>query len=305
LESSDYVNGVAKKHAEVSRAMFPEYSIHSITNGVHTDTWVSPHIKQVFDKYSRDWFWDPASLRFSELIPNDELWAAHVKAKQELIDFANERCKSNLKTEFFTIGYARRATPYKRLKLMFSDIDWLKKINHNVGKIQFILAGKAHASDGEGKDLIRQVFEIKEQLKGEIEIVYLENYNMEVAKKMVAGVDIWLNTPQRPLEASGTSGMKAAHNGVPQMSTLDGWWIEGCLEGMTGWSIGGQGADSDETADANDFYTKLEKEVVPLYYHDRQAWVRIMKNAIAFNASYFNTHRMVKEYVIHAYFDEY
>jgi len=299
LDFSEYVNGVAKKHAEVSRKMFPDHTIDSITNGVHTRTWVQPHLKELFDRYAKDWFWDPTSLRFAKLIPHDELWNAHMQHKTDLINFVNETCKTNMSPDTFTIGYARRATPYKRLTLMFSDLDWLRSISNNVGKIQFILAGKAHPNDNAGKDLIRQVFEIKNQLKGSVEVAYIPNYDITIAKKLVAGADIWLNTPKRPLEASGTSGMKAAHNGVPQFSTLDGWWIEGCQEDVTGWSIGGYGNGDD----AQDFYMKLEKKIVPMFYNDRNAWIKVMKNAIAFNASYFNTHRMVKEYVTHAYFD--
>ncbi|MFH1064097.1 MAG: alpha-glucan family phosphorylase [Candidatus Woesearchaeota archaeon] len=298
LDNSKYVNGVAKKHAEVSRKMFPEHPISSITNGVHSVSWVSGHLKPVFDRYIKDWFWDPSSFRFAKLIPDDELWSAHMEAKRELVEFTNSSCGTSLSPDVFTLGFARRSTPYKRMTLMFSNIDWLKKISADVGKIQIILAGKAHPNDGGGKDLIRRVFEIKSQLKGSIEVAYIENYDIGVAKKMVAGVDVWLNTPQRPLEASGTSGMKAAHNGVPQLSTLDGWWIEGCIEDTTGWAIGGL-KDED---DANDFYNKLEKNIVHKFYNDRTAWIRIMKNAIAFNASYFNTHRMIKEYVLQGYF---
>jgi starch phosphorylase len=187
------------------------------------------------------------------------------------------------------------------MELLFSNLDWLKSINDNVGKLQIILAGKAHPQDEAGKKIIKHVFEIIKQLKGHIEITYVPNYDMDVAKKMIAGVDLWVNTPLKPNEASGTSGMKAALNGVPQLSVLDGWWIEGCLENVTGWGIGTLKESSDED-DVRDMYTKLEKFIVPTFYDKKEIWLRIMKQCIALNGSYFNTHRMVREYVLHAYF---
>ncbi len=295
LDTAGYVNGVAKKHAEVSQKMFPKFAISSITNGVHSMTWVSPFMNDVFDRHIPDWVKDPSSLRFAEVIPDEELWDAHMEAKRDLMTYVNTTHHTNLSPEVFTLGFARRAALYKRLTMIFSNIDWLKSISQNVGKIQFIIAGKAHPQDNAGKDLIRQVYKMKKDLAGIIDIAYIENYNIDIAKKMIAGVDLWLNTPQPPMEASGTSGMKAAHNGVPQFSTLDGWWIEGCLEDMTGWAI--QGED-----EAHDFYEKLDKIIVPKFYNDRKAWIKMMKNSIAFNASQFNTNRMVKDYVTHGYF---
>ncbi|HII71226.1 TPA: alpha-glucan family phosphorylase [Candidatus Woesearchaeota archaeon] len=294
LGNSGYVNGVAKKHAEVSQKMFPKYAISSITNGVHSRTWTAPHMARIFDQHISDWVKDPSSLRFAEVIPDNELWDAHMDAKRELIDFTNRTCSMDLSPDVFTLGFARRAAPYKRLTMMFSNLDWLRAIHQRVGKIQFIIAGKAHPQDQPGKDLIRQLFNIKKQLAGTVNIAYIPNYNIDVAKKMVSGVDLWINTPQPPMEASGTSGMKAAHNGVPQFSTLDGWWIEGCIDDMTGWSIQGD--------EARDFHEKLEKVIVPKFYSDRPGWIKMMKNTIAFNASQFNTERMVKDYVTHAYF---
>ena len=294
LGNSGYVNGVAKKHAQVSQKMFPKYAISAITNGVHSLSWVSPQMNDLFDKHLSDWVKDPSSLRFAEVIPNDELWDAHMEAKRTLVEFVNTKCNMELSPETFTLGFARRAAPYKRLTMMFSNLDWLRSISEKVGKIQFIIAGKAHPQDQPGKDLIRRIFEIKKQMAGIVDIAYVENYNIDVAKKMVSGVDVWINTPQPPMEASGTSGMKAAHNGVPQFSTLDGWWIEGCIEGLTGWSI-----QDDE---AKMFYEKLEKVIVPNFYNDRDGWIRVMKNTIALNASQFNTNRMVKDYITHAYF---
>ncbi|MFC1723348.1 alpha-glucan family phosphorylase [Nanoarchaeota archaeon] len=294
MNNSGYMNGVAKKHAEVSRKMFPKHAISAITNGVHSHSWTSPHIARLFDEHMSDWVKDPSSLRFAEVIPDNELWDAHMEAKRELMNFVNSTCNTQLSPDHFTLGFARRATPYKRLTMMFSDLDWLRKISNEAGKLQILIAGKAHPHDQPGKDLIKQVFEFKKQLQGVVDIAFIPNYNIEIAKKMIAGVDIWVNTPMPPMEASGTSGMKAAHNGVPQFSTLDGWWIEGCLENMTGWSI--------QSQDAHDFYDKLEKTIIPTYYNNRHKWIRIMKNSIALNAAQFNTNRMVKDYVTHAYF---
>lgn len=288
LDNSNYVNGVAKVHARVSKKMFPGHEFDSITNGTHSGFWVCDSMRNVFDMYVPDWNIDPASLRFAEIIPSEEIWKAHMEAKKEFSEM------TGLDPEVFTIGFARRSAPYKRLKFMFSDLEWLKAINKKY-KVQIVLAGKAHPNDKAGKKLIQDVFAIKKQLEGEIPIVYIENYDIAIAQKMVAGVDLWLNTPQKPMEASGTSGMKAAHNGVPQMSTLDGWWIEGCLENITGWSI-----KDDEV---KDFYTKLENDILPKYYDKRDEWIVIMRSAIALNASYFNTHRMVKDYVTNAYFE--
>lgn len=301
LENCYYVNGVAKKHAEVSRKMFPNHTIDSITNGVYSPDWASHPMKNLFNKYIPDWFLDPSSLRFAMLLPDDELWDAHMQAKTDLIQFVNATCNSNLDTETFTLGFARRATPYKRMDLLFSDLGWLKSLSQNHGKIQIILAGKAHPRDIAGKNLIRRIFQLKNELKGIVEIAYIENYSIEIAKRLVSGVDVWLNTPLKPNEASGTSGMKAAHNGVPHFSVLDGWWIEGWLENVTGWSIGSL-TSTNPQEDSRDLYMKLEKFILPTFYNNRGLWLNIMRQSIALNASYFNTHRMVKEYVLHAYF---
>ena len=211
-----------------------------------------------------------------------------------------------MKEGLFTIGFARRATAYKRADLLFYDIDRLIDISSRVGPLQIIYAGKAHPKDTEGKELIQRVVEAGKRLKGKIAVEYLENYDMSLGLLMTAGVDLWLNTPEPPMEASGTSGMKAAFNGVPSLSILDGWWIEGCLEGITGWSIGGDWAGSgekrDRTADAQSLYEKLEHTIIPLFYRSPQGFARVMRNAIALNGSFFNTQRMLLEYVLKAYF---
>jgi starch phosphorylase len=211
-----------------------------------------------------------------------------------------------MEVDVFTIGFARRATPYKRGDLIFTDIERLKRIASNVGPFQMVFAGKAHPKDEGGKELIRRIIHAKGQLKSNIKIAYLENYDMELGKIIISGVDLWLNTPQPPMEASGTSGMKAALNGVPSLSVLDGWWIEGHIEGVTGWSIGEhrpkQGDSGNASKDAQSIYDKLEQIILPMFHNNRDGFIEVMRNAIAINGSFFNTHRMMQEYVLKAYF---
>jgi starch phosphorylase len=305
LNLSEFVNGVAKKHGEVSQNMFPGYQIHAITNGVHSYTWTCENFKRLYDKYLPGWANEPELFVRVGRIPDDEIWAVHMEAKKDLQAFIYSETGIEMDPEIFTIGFARRATAYKRADLLFSDLERLKKIG--AGKIQIVYAGKAHPRDEAGKMLIERIFAIEEKLRGSIRTVYLKNYNMDMALKLVSGVDVWLNTPLRPLEASGTSGMKAAHNGVPNFSVLDGWWIEGHIEGFTGWAIGPQpsenkvGESSMDTRDAEDLYYKLENILIPVFYNDRRTWIRIMQNAIGKNAYYFNSHRMMRRYVTEAY----
>jgi len=301
---SKYVNGVAKKHGQVSQSMFPGYQINAITNGVHSYTWTCESFKRIFDKYLPGWANEPEIFVRIGCIPDEEIWNAHKEAKKKLIDYVNSVSDAGMDYETLTIGFARRATAYKRADLLFSDVDRLEKIG--TGKIQIIYAGKAHPKDTPGKELIKKIFSYKKQLKDKIKIAFLQNYNMEIALNLVSGVDIWLNTPLRPLEASGTSGMKAAHNGVMNFSVLDGWWIEGHIEGFTGWAIGPAPKEIEpdnnmNSVDANDLYEKLENVIVPLYYNDRKTWIRMMQNAIGKNAYYFNSHRMMRRYVTEAY----
>ncbi len=301
---SNFVNGVAKKHGEVSQNMFPGYEITSITNGVHSYTWTCESMKKIFDKYLPGWANEPEIFVRIGAIPDKEIWNAHQVAKKILIDYVNSSTGSDMDCETLTIGFARRATAYKRADLLFTDLKRLEKIG--AGKIQIIYAGKAHPKDLPGKKLIEDIFSYRDKLKGKIKITFLENYNMESALKLVSGVDIWLNTPLRPLEASGTSGMKAAHNGVMNFSVLDGWWIEGHIEGFTGWAIGPAAKEIEpdnnmNKIDADDLYKKLEKKIIPTYYDDHKMWIRMMQNAIGKNAYYFNTHRMMRRYVTEAY----
>jgi starch phosphorylase len=301
---SEFINGVAKKHSEVSQNMFPGYEISSITNGVHTFTWTCDNFKRLYDQYLPGWANEPELFVRVGRIPDDEIWNAHIEAKKTLLDYVRATTGVDMSPDILTIGFARRATAYKRADLIFSDIDRLERIGR--GKLQIIYAGKAHPKDELGKKLIEKIFCIKENFKDKITMSYLKNYDMKIALKMVSGVDIWLNTPLRPREASGTSGMKAAHNGVINFSVLDGWWIEGHIEGYTGWSIG-PGAtettliDNLDTRDADDLYSKLENIIIPLYYSERHTWVRMMQNAIGKNAYYFNSHRMMRRYVTDAY----
>ncbi len=307
LNLSRYINGVAKKHGEVSQDMFPGYKIHAITNGVHSYTWTCESFKKIYDKYLPGWANEPELFVRVGRIPDEEIWAAHMEAKKILADFVKAGTDIVINPELFTIGFARRATAYKRPDLLFTDMDRLLKIGR--GRLQIIYAGKAHPKDEAGKWLIEKIFAIEEKLSGSIDIAYLPNYNMDMALKLVSGVDVWLNTPKRPLEASGTSGMKASHNGVPNFSVLDGWWIEGHIEGFTGWSIGpyhsgnhfSESGGQDDSKDAEDLYDKLEDIILPTYYNDRHRWIRIMQNAIGKNAYYFNSHRMMRRYVTEAY----
>jgi len=296
---SEYINGVSKKHEEVSERMFPGYEIHAITNGVHPYTWVSEPFKNLYNKHLPGWAMEPEIFVRAWKIPEEELWDAHMQAKKSLIDYVNRLTGMNFNYETFTIGFARRATPYKRADLLLSDPERLAIIGE--GRVQIIYAGKAHPKDEGGKQLIQRIFQIKERIKDKVKIVYLPNYDMAMAIKLVAGVDIWLNNPLKPLEASGTSGMKATHNGVPNFSVLDGWWIEGWIEGYTGWAIGTLDESSDPKRDAEDLYFKLGNDVLPMFYENRYIWFKVMKNAIAMNAYYFNTHRMIRFYVTEAY----
>jgi len=304
LRLSRFVNGVAMKHREVSQGMFPNYPIDAITNGVHAGTWASPAFQRLFDRRIPEWRTDSLYLRYAVGIPLGEIRAAHAEAKKAMIAAISARTGVSLDPKVFTIGFARRATPYKRADLVFTDAQRLADIAANVGPLQIVFGGKAHPHDAGGKDLIRRIHQAASALAGQITVVYVENYQMAIAGTMIAGVDLWLNNPMKPLEASGTSGMKAALNGVPSLSVLDGWWIEGHVEGVTGWSIGGLDPEGDQSKDANEIYLKLERVILPLYYGLPFAYAEVMRSAIALNGSFFNTQRMVEQYVRNAYFPD-
>jgi starch phosphorylase len=307
LGLSTYVNGVAKQHGETSRQMFPEVPIEAITNGVHAGTWTSPAFQQLFDRYIPNWREDNYSLRGALGLPAEEVWSSHLIAKHELFEAVQKKTGLNFDPEVFTIGFARRATGYKRADLILADLNRLRQIAKNAGLFQIIYAGKAHPHDGGGKDIIRHIFQAKKALRKTVPVVFLDDYNLNLGGKITSGVDLWLNTPQFPLEASGTSGMKSALNGVPSLSILDGWWVEGHIEGVTGWSIGesrraaGGGAPTDNAAEAESLYSKLEDVILPMYYNERSKFLGVMQHAIAINGSFFNTQRMVQQYITDAY----
>jgi starch phosphorylase len=303
LNMSQFVNGVARRHAEVSRAMFPGYRVRAITNGVHPFTWTAKSFAALYDHHVPGWCHEPEQLiRADCCIPDAAVWEAHTRAKEALIEKVRALKGVTLHPKVPILGFARRMTAYKRPDLLFSDIERLKVIARE-RSFQIVLAGKAHPRDAGGKQLIGQLHAYARALEGSVPVVFLPDYDMDLAGLLVGGADVWLNTPLRPLEASGTSGMKAAFNGVPSLSVLDGWWIEGCIEGVTGWAVGGATTSSNGD-DARSLYDKLEQVVLPLYYGysgEPGGWVKVMKGAIAKNASYFNSHRMMRRYASEAY----
>ena len=307
LHCSRFINGVAMKHSAVSQGLFPSYPIHSITNGVHVTTWAAPSFQTLYDRRLPDWRRDALTLRYAIEITGAEIWAAHMEAKQALVEYVNRETKAGFDVNVLTFGFARRATAYKRATLVFHDIEGLKMIAERVGPMQFVFAGKAHPHDHDGKEMIRRVHEARDALRGHIPVAYLQNYDMALGKLMCGGVDVWLNTPLPPLEASGTSGMKAAVNGVPSLSVLDGWWIEGHIEGVTGWAIGGwiesrtkprPGTDASYAAA---LYSKLAEEVLPCFYQDHERFIKIMRRTIALNSAFFNSQRMLAQYLHNSY----
>lgn len=299
LNLSGFVNGVATRHAETTRRMFPGYRIEAITNGVHAPTWTHPAFAELFEKILPRWAHEPELLTRADQLGDDQVWNAHRKAKTELVALALQQTGIALNAEIPTVGFARRMTGYKRPDLFFSDLDRLRAVNRR-SPFQIVLAGKAHPKDGTGKALIREIHRHIRDMSGELPVVFLPNYDMALARTLVAGVDIWLNTPLPPLEASGTSGMKAALNGVLNLSVLDGWWVEACVEGVTGWAIGGDGTAVGENH-AAELYDKLEETVLPLYHQDQARWIWMMKQSIAKVASYFNSQRMMRRYASEAY----
>ena len=307
ISFSRYVNGVSKKHGEVSKKMFPKAKIDYITNGIHTRYWTNPHLTKLFDNFETDEI--PRIASFFEKVwkvDSDDLWRSHNKAKNDLLDFEKSNHYVLMDHNVLTIGFARRFTGYKRGTLIFTDMERLAKISQK--KVQFLFAGKAHPRDEHGKSLIKQINDHAEYLWNSyrIKVAFLENYDMDLSKLMVSGCDVWLNNPIRYREASGTSGMKAAHNGLLNLSILDGWWIEGYkMDPLAGWAIGvapGEpGCDeNDDSLEASNIYNLLKKQVIPMYYKKRPEWINRMRHAISLG-SYFNTHRMVREYADKSY----
>jgi starch phosphorylase len=303
LYFSRYVNGVAMRHRDVSRGMFPDYPIDAITNGVHAVTWTAMPFRNLYDHHIPAWRYDNFYLRYAVNIPLSEIQYGHAQAKRDLLELVQYRTGVRLDEAVFTIGFARRAAAYKRADLLFTDLERLRWITRHVGPLQVIYAGKAHPQDHAGKAVIRRIVAVAAEVGEMMRVVYLENYDMALARDICAGVDLWLNTPQRPQEASGTSGMKAALNGVPSLSVLDGWWLEGHQEGVTGWAIGdGQGSGEDASDEVASLYDKLELVILPLFYKQPMEFAKVMRSAIALNGSFFNTQRMMFQYLRNAYF---
>lgn len=313
MEHSRAVNAVARRHREVSRAMFPGHRIHAITNGVHAETWVGQDMAALFDEHLPAWRDDPSALLRAAGLPPAAIAEAHRRAKRRLLERASQETGVELDPGALTIAFARRATAYKRADLVLSDPDRLAAIAEEIGPIQLVYGGKAHPKDEQGKALIRSVHEAARAIAPAVPIAYVPNYEMDVCGLMVAGSDLWLNTPLPPLEASGTSGMKAAMNGVPSLSTIDGWWVEGHVEGVTGWAIGadtfdpetydpaGGGEDAARSRHAEALYETLETVVAPMFHREPDAFAEVRRGAIALNGSQFHTHRMMSEYAARIY----
>mgnify|MGYP002153786783 CR=1 FL=1 len=302
LVFSRYINGVSQRHHDISHSMFPAYPINSITNGIHAVTWTAPAFQDLYDRHIPEWRGDNLYLRYAMSIPLQEIQEAHAVAKRELLAEVKKRTGVRLDPTVMTFGFARRATAYKRADLLLSDLERLRRIARQVGPLQIIYAGKSHPQDGSGKGIIQHIFELAAALADDVPVVYLEEHDMALGKYLCSGVDLWLNSPQKPHEASGTSGMKAAANGVPSLSVLDGWWIEGHVEGVTGWSIGDDWeAESNPGREINSLYDKLEYVIVPMFYSRPRAFARVMRSAIAINASFFNSQRMILQYLENAY----
>lgn len=284
MNNSRIANGVSQLHAKVSQDLFPGYNIIGITNGVHSFTWTSPEMKALYDQYIPEWRNDPSRIEENS-IPDDDLIDAHLAAKKRLIDYTNIANNTSFSMEPLTIGFARRFATYKRGDLILSNLERLA----DNGPVQVIFAGKAHPHDHEGKSIIERIVGVSEP--DNVRVTFLENYSMHLGALLTQGSDIWLNNPRPPMEASGTSGMKAAHNGIPQISTEDGWWPE--AKGG-GWTIP-NGSDDDNAQ----FLAQLIKNSA-LTYKDKHAWASLMRESIA-NASYFNTHRMLSDYMERMY----
>jgi len=300
MSLSRYVNGVALRHSEVTREMFPGRRVRAITNGVHAETWTAEPMARVHDRHIPEWREDARYLRYTIGCPLAEIRAAHAESKAVLLAEIETRTGRALDPATLTLGFARRATAYKRPDLVLADMSRLRAIAR-AHPLQIVYAGKAHPRDEGGKELVRRVVDAARELGDELPVVYLEEYDVALCKRLVAGVDVWLNTPEKPLEASGTSGMKAALNGVPSLSILDGWWIEGHIEGITGWRVGDASPHSDRAVEAASLYDKLARVIAPLFYDDPLAFAHVMRSAIALNGSFFNVQRMLDQYVQNAY----
>jgi starch phosphorylase len=307
LRFSGTVNAVSRKHMDVTKQMFPEAQVLAITNGVHAVRWVAQPFARLYDRYLPGWRQRSEQLRHAALIPTEDIQEAHKECRSNLLRLIDQRYGMPFGGAGIIIGFARRATEYKRPLLLFSDTARLKRIAEQFGPLNLIFAGKAHPRDDRGKRLIRELHETGNALGDLVRVAFLPNYDVQLAATLVAGVDIWLNTPRAPLEASGTSGMKCALNGVPSLSIADGWWIEGGVQGVTGWVVrsglneGGVASHEQDRADAEELYHQLETHVLPCFFNNQGAFAEVQRNAIALNGSFFNTHRMVEQYRVMAY----
>jgi len=332
LRLSEYKNGVSRKHGEVANLMWQNLwtdrsaadgPIEAITNGVHVPTWIEPKMELLFNKHLPsgwlDRHDDPTLWNKIDTVPDEELWKTHVWLKIKLLEVIRERARQRwsrdhvnpcmviagggmLDPSVLTLGFARRFATYKRADLIFQDFERLQKLLKNRWKpLQIIFAGKAHPDDHPGKMILQKIVNIAKDPEFAGRIAFVEDYGEQFAQYLVHGVDVWLNTPIPPMEASGTSGMKASLNGVPNLSILDGWWLEG-FGGENGWAFGGDPIEGDRTrSDAEAMYRIIEEEIIPLYYDTNDdgipvGWVRMMKNAIQRTGSHFSARRMVKEY---------
>ncbi len=298
LHLSGFVNGVARSHGDTARRMFPAFDVRDITNGVHAASWVHPALGKIFDVVAPGWGHEPELLINADRLNDVDVWAAHETAKVELIALVAERAGRRLDPALPILGFARRMTGYKRPDLIFTDLERLRAIARRQ-PFQLVMAGKAHPQDEGGKQLIVAIHRHMRELEHDITVAFVPNYDLSVARTLVAGADVWLNTPMPPMEASGTSGMKAALNGVLNLSVLDGWWSEGCIEGETGWAVGEPGAGPDSHAAS--LFDKLEETVLPLFREDRARWTWMMKEAISKLGSRFNSQRMMRRYASEAY----
>ncbi len=295
LNLCGYVNGVSERHAETTAQIFPRYRVHAITNGVHAPTWTHARFARLFEASLPHWAHEPETLTRADQLPDDAIWDAHQAAKTELLALIHDQTGVVMREDVPLIGFARRMTEYKRPDLLFTDIERFKEIARK-RPCQVVFAGTAHPNDEGGRRLIATLNHHVREFSNSIPMAFLPNYNLRTAASLVAGVDVWLNTPLPPFEASGTSGMKASFNGVLNLSVLDGWWIEAHIEGVTGWAIG-----SRDGASADDLYSKLADKVLPLYYDDKARWIWMMKQAISKIGSFFNSQRMMRRYAAEAY----
>lgn len=340
LKISGKKNGVSKLHGAVSQELFGdiwnniavnEAPIEYVTNGIHTCSWLAPKIKELYNKYFepywQDKIYDNNTWKNVELIPDEELWDAHKIQKEKLITLVKQNVKKQLldngdslekvkdlenalNPNALTIGFARRFATYKRATLIFKDLERITKILNNPNKpVQLVFAGKAHPADVEGQELIKYIHEITRMPQFKGKVFLLENYNIGNARYLISGVDVWLNNPRRPMEASGTSGQKAAVNGVPNFSILDGWWAEG-YTGTNGWAIGDNteydSYENQDIADSTSIYDMLENSIIPTYYDVNakgipERWIKFMKNSIKTCGGNYSTSRMLVDYTTKFY----